>query len=78
MTVCGSEVGDEAKMMFENEREFVRNAMENKLRDNIMNLGEKKIQQNSLKKRFAWRVKEVEVRRLKNRLRRRLRGKGDW
>ena len=31
MTMSGSEVGDEAKVMFENEREFVRNAMENKL-----------------------------------------------
>ena len=42
MTVFGTEVGDEAKMMFEIEREFVRNDMENKLRDNIMGKGDGK------------------------------------
>ena len=55
--------------VFDNEREFVKNAMENKLTDNITNLGKKKIELDRFKKRFAWMVKEGEIRRLKNRLR---------
>ena len=64
---CGNE--NESNSMFVNEREFVRNAMENKLTDNITNLGKKKLELDKFKKRFAWLVKEVEVRKLKNRLR---------
>ena len=55
--------------VFKNEREFVNNAMENKLTDNIANLGKKKLELDKFKKRFAWVVKEAEVRKLKNRLR---------
>ena len=55
--------------VFKNEREFVRKAMENKLTDNIANLGKKKIELDKSKKRFAWMVKETEIRRFKNRLR---------
>ena len=61
-------VSDKNGMMV-NEREFVKNAMNNKLSDNIANLGKKKIELDKFKKRYAWLVKEGDVKRLKNRLR---------
>ena len=65
----GGGEGREVSQIVENVRDFVENAMNNKLIDNISVVGENKVELERLKKKFAWKVKEGEVKKLKNRLR---------